>query len=243
MGGAPAREAGPGSGIYKSTDAGVTWTRLTSGLPNEPLSKITIEVSHTRANLIYALMMSGEGGAATDPSSGPAVEDFSGRPARRTSNAGGMFRSDDGGATWKRVSARLPSRTYYTKFAVDPSNDQRLWVRDLLLWRSDDGGVTWHQHNMRNVHYDLHGFWVDPNDSRRLVLGGDGGVHFSVDEGASWVQGVLPIAQFYEVSVDDMEPYWVYGGMQGISVLDRPEPDLRQRRHHRSRLVEITLGG
>ena len=213
-GGAPAREAGRGSGIYKSSDAGVTWTRLTNGLPSEPLSKITVEVSPTTANRIYALMMSGEAGAATDGSSGPAVEDFSGRLARRTSNAGGMFRSDDGGATWKRVSAKLPSRTYYTKFSVDPSNDQRLWVRDLLLWRSDDGGVTWHQHNMRNVHYDLHGFWIDPNDSRRLVLGGDGGVHFSVDEGASWVQGVLPIGQFYEVSVDDMEPYWVYGGMQ-----------------------------
>ena len=80
-GGAPAREAGPGSGIYKITDArGVTWTRLTSGLPNEPLSKITIKVLLTRANLIYAFMMSGEGGAPTDPSSGPAVEDFSGGP-------------------------------------------------------------------------------------------------------------------------------------------------------------------
>lgn len=212
-GGAAAREAGPGSGIFKSTDAGKTWVRLTNGLPREPLSKITLDVSRTKAGLIYAFMMSGEGGPS-DPASGPSLEDFSGRPARRTSNAGGMFRSDDGGATWRRVSARLPSRTYYTKFAVDPGNDQRLWVRDLLLWRSDDGGATWHQHNMRNVHYDLHGFWIDPKDSRRVVLGGDGGVHFSVDEGATWVQGVLPIAQFYEVSVDNLEPYWVYGGMQ-----------------------------
>jgi photosystem II stability/assembly factor-like uncharacterized protein len=213
-GGAPAREAGPGSGIYKSMDAGATWVRLANGLPREPLSKITLDISRTRPNLIYAFMMSGEGGEPDDASSGPAIEDFSGRPARRTSNSGGMFRSEDGGATWHRVSAKLPSRTYYTKFALDPSNDQRVWVRDLLLWRSDDGGATWQQHNMRHVHYDLHGFWIDPNDSRRLVLGGDGGVHFSVDEGATWVQGVLPIAQFYEVSVDDMEPYWVYGGMQ-----------------------------
>jgi hypothetical protein len=213
-GGAPAREAGPGSGIYKSMDAGATWVRLANGLPREPLSKITLDISRTRPNLIYAFMMSGEGGEPDDASSGPAIEDFSGRPARRTSNSGGMFRSEDGGATWHRVSAKLPSRTYYTKFALDPSNDQRVWVRDLLLWRSDDGGATWQQHNMRHVHYDLHGFWIDPTDSRRLVLGGDGGVHFSVDEGATWVQGVLPIAQFYEVSVDDMEPYWVYGGMQ-----------------------------
>jgi photosystem II stability/assembly factor-like uncharacterized protein len=213
-GGAQAREAGPGSGIYKSTNAGATWTRLTNGLPAEPLSKITLGMSGLRSNLIYAFMMSGEGGTPPDASTGPAIEDYSGRPARRTSNAGGMFRSEDGGATWRRVSAKLPSRTYYTKFAVDPNNDQRIWVRDLLLWRSDDGGVNWQRHNMKNVHYDLHGFWIDPNNSRRLVLGGDGGVHFSVDEGATWVQGVLPIAQFYEVSVDNMEPYWVYGGMQ-----------------------------
>jgi photosystem II stability/assembly factor-like uncharacterized protein len=213
-GGAEAREAGPGSRIYKSTDAGATWTRLTNGLPDEPLSKITLGISRQRPNLLYAFIMSGEGGSPRGPTSGASLEDFSGRPARRTSNAGGMFRSEDGGATWRRVGAKLPSRTYYTKFKVDPGNDQRLWVQDLLLWRSDDGGATWQRHNMRNVHYDLHGFWIDPNDSRRVVLGGDGGVHFSVDEGATWVQAVLPIAQFYEVAVDNLEPYWVYGGMQ-----------------------------
>jgi photosystem II stability/assembly factor-like uncharacterized protein len=211
-GGAEVREAGPGSGIYKSTDGGATWSRLTNGLPNEPLPRIALGISQQRPNVLYALMMSGEAGAPADGSQ--AVEDFAGRPARRTSNAGGMFRSDDGGATWRRVSAKLPSRTYYTKFSVDPSNDQRLFVRDLMLWRSDDGGATWQRHNMRHVHFDLHGFWIDPRDSSRMVLGGDGGAHFSVDGGASWVQAVLPIGQFYEVSVDDLEPYWVYGGMQ-----------------------------
>jgi photosystem II stability/assembly factor-like uncharacterized protein len=208
-GGGEAREAGPGSRIYKTVDGGAHWTRLTEGLPDEPLSKITLGISQQRPDLVYAFIMSGEGGAAT-----AGAEDFAGRPTRRTSRAGGMFRSDDGGATWRRVSPKLPSRTYYTKFAVDPNDDQRLWVRDLLLWRSDDGGRTWARHNMQHVHDDLHGLWIDPNDSDRIVLAGDGGVHFSVDGGASWVQGVLPIAQFYEVATDDMEPYWVYGGMQ-----------------------------
>ena len=211
-GGAEAREAGPGSRIYKTVDAGAHWSRLTAGLPDEPLSKITLGISQQRPDLIYALVMSGEGG--TPPPGSNAPEDFAGRVSRRTSVAGGMFRSEDGGATWQRVSPKLPSRTYYTKFAVDPSDDQRLWVRDLLLWRSDDGGTTWVRHNMQHVHDDLHGFWIDPNDSNRIVLSGDGGVHFSVDGGTSWVQGVLPIAQFYEVSTDDLEPYWVYGGMQ-----------------------------
>ncbi len=209
-GGAEAREAGPGSGIYKSVDGGEHWTRLTEGLPDEPLSKITLGISQQRPDLVYAFVMSGEIGAPA----GAPMEDFSGRPTRRTSRAGGMFRSDDGGATWRRVSPKLPSRTYYTKFSVDPNDDQRLWVRDLLLWRSDDGGRTWVRHNMQHVHDDLHGLWIDPGDSDRIVLAGDGGVDFSVDGGASWVQGVLPLAQFYEVATDDMEPYWVYGGMQ-----------------------------
>jgi len=211
-GGAEAREAGPGSRIYKTVDAGAHWSRLTDGLPDEPLSKITLGISRQRPDRLYAFIMSGEGG--TPPPGSTTPENFAGRVSRRTSDAGGMFCSEDGGATWQRVSPKLPSRTYYTKFAVDPNNDQRLWVRDLLLWRSDDGGATWVRHNMQHVHDDLHGFWIDPNDSDRIVLSGDGGVHFSLDSGASWVQGVLPIAQFYEVSADDMEPYWVYGGMQ-----------------------------
>lgn len=211
-GGAEAREAGPGSRIYKTVDGGAHWTRLTAGLPAEPLSKITLGISRQRPDLLYAFIMSGEIGAPPPGPAGPA--DFADRTPRRTSNAGGMFRSDDGGGHWRRVSPKLPSRTYYTKFAVDPNDDQRLWVRDLMLWRSDDGGTTWVRHNMRHVHDDLHGLWIDPNNSNRLVLSGDGGVDFSVDGGASWVQGVLPIAQFYEVAVDDLEPYWVYGGMQ-----------------------------
>ena len=97
---------------------------------------------------------------------------------------------------------------------MDPSNDRRLFIVDLQLWRSDDGGENWVQHNMKHVHYDLHGFWIDPHDPDHLVLSGDGGVVVSVDGGASWFQTVMPIAQFYELDVDMQDPYWVYGGMQ-----------------------------
>ena len=83
-----------------------------------------------------------------------------------------------------------------------------------MLWRSDDGGVEWVPHNMKNVHDDLHGFWIDPHDPDHLVLGGDGGLNVSVDGGATWSQTPLPIAQFYDLDVDIAEPYWVYGGMQ-----------------------------
>jgi photosystem II stability/assembly factor-like uncharacterized protein len=204
--GAQMAESGPGSGIFKSTDGGDHWTRLSAGLPNEPVSKIEIEASATTPRLLYAYILSGE----------PA-----GR-RKRTSEVGGVFRSEDGGATWRRVNPKLSSRTYYTHIKIDPNDDQRLWILDLELWRSDDGGESWVKHNMKHVHDDLHSLWIDPNDSENLVLGGDGGVDTSRDGGAAWTQMVLPLAQFYEVDVDDQEPYWVYGGMQDTASWSGP---------------------
>ena len=199
-GGAELRESGSGSGIHKSTDGGEHWTRLTNGIPREPLSKITIELARNTPGLVYAYVLSGE------PRRGVG--------GGRTSDAGGVFRSDDGGASWRRVSPKLSSRTYYTHIAVDPKNDRRLFIMDLELWRSDDGGANWVKHNMKNIHDDLHALWIDPNDTDHLVLAGDGGVHVSFDFGAHWYQTVLPLAQFYDIDVDMQDPYWVYGGMQ-----------------------------
>jgi photosystem II stability/assembly factor-like uncharacterized protein len=203
--GAEMRESGPGSGIYKSTDGGERWTRLTSGIPNEPLSKITLAVAKKMPGLVYAYILSGEP-----------------RRGGRTSDVGGIFRSEDAGATWRRVSPKLASRTYYTHIKVDPSNDQRLFILDLELWRSDDGGSNWAKHNMKNVHFDLHGLWIDPTDPDHLVLAGDAGVNVSFDNGASWFQTIMPLGQFYEIDVDMQEPYRVYGGMQDTASWSGP---------------------
>ena len=196
-GGAQMRESGPGSGIFKSTDAGATWARLSRGLPDEPLRKITLAVARHAPGRLFAYILSGEP-----------------RRGGRTSDAGGVFRSDDGGATWRRVSPKLASRTYYTHIAIDPNDDDRLWILDLRLWRSDDGGATWVEHNSRHVHADLHSLWIDPSDSDHLVLAGDAGVNVSNDGGSTWFQTVMPLGQFYEIDTDDREPYFVYGGMQ-----------------------------
>ena len=196
-GGAELRESGPGSGIFKSVDGGEHWTRLKGGLPEEPLSKITLAVAQNTSGLVYAFVLSGEP-----------------RRGGRTSDVGGVFRSDDGGANWRRVSSKLSSRTYYTHIKVDPTNDRRLFILDLELWRSEDGGANWVKHNVKNVHADLHGLWIDPNDPRHLVLAGDAGVSVSFDDGASWLQTVMPLGQFYDIDVDMQEPYMVYGGMQ-----------------------------
>src|SRR5262249_45712444 len=121
-GGAELRESGPGSAIYKSTDKGEHWTKLTAGLPSEALSKITLAVPQRTPGLVSAYVLSGEP-----------------QGAGRTSTVGGVFRSADGGARWERVNPKLPSRTYYTHLKVDPTNDRRLFILDLELWRSDDG--------------------------------------------------------------------------------------------------------
>jgi photosystem II stability/assembly factor-like uncharacterized protein len=205
-GGAEMIESGPGGGIYKSVDGGERWTKLTNGLPHEPLSKIALAVAQQTPGLVYAFVMTGE----------PR------RGGGRTSDAGGIFRSGDGGGSWRRVSSKIASRTYYTHIKVDPSNDRRLFIMDLELWRSDDGGQTWAQHNMKHVHDDLHGLWIDPHDPNHLVLAGDGGVDVSVDNGASWAQSTLPIAQFYDLDVDMQDPYWVYGGMQDTASWSGP---------------------
>src|SRR4051812_26518476 len=196
-GGAELRESGPGSGIFKSTDGGEHWVRLENGLPHEPLCKITLAVAQNTPGLVYAFILSGEP-----------------RRGGRTSEAGGVFTSSDGGANWRRVSAKLSSRTYYTHIKVDPTNDRRLFILDLELWRSDDGGASWGKHNIKNVHDDFHGLWIDPADPHHLVLAGDAGVSVSFDDGASWLQTVMPLGQFYDIDVDMQEPYMVYGGMQ-----------------------------
>ncbi|MFQ5742823.1 MAG: hypothetical protein ACE5HV_04455 [Acidobacteriota bacterium] len=196
-GGGDMAESGPGSGIFKTSDGGASWQRLSNGLPTDPMGKIQIAVARHDSQIVYANILTG----------GPA-----GR-GRRTSEQGGLYRSDDGGRSWRRVNDRQTSY-YYDRVYVDPSDDDTVWMPVFELNRSDDGGRTFHAVNMRHVHNDLHSMWIDPNDADHIVLSGDGGVNMSYDRGATWQQAVLPIGQFYEVAVDNRDPYYVFGGMQ-----------------------------
>ena len=196
FGGGDMDEAGPESGIFKTTDGGATWTRLTNGLPTDDMGKIHLAVARHDTRIVYAAILTGE-------------------PARggRTSTQGGIFRSDDGGASWTRVNPRMTSY-YYHRIYVDPSDDETVWMPVFELIRSTDGGRTFEKVNMRHVHDDLHSMWIDPNDPDHIALSGDGGVSITFDGAKTWLQTTLPIGQFYEVSVDDQDPYHVIGGMQ-----------------------------
>lgn len=197
FGGGDMAESGPESGLYKSIDGGRKWVKLTNGLPPEDKGKITIAVARNNSKIVYAAILTGE------PAPG----------GKRTISTGGIFRSVDAGRSWQRMNPAMTSY-YYDRINVDPADDNRIWMPVFDLMVSTDGGKTLVKANTRHVHNDQHGIWINPRDPQHLILGGDGGVNISYNRGATWQQTVLPIGQFYEVAVDNQDPYYVYGGMQ-----------------------------
>ena len=194
---------GTGSGLWKSTDAGDTWKCLTdttnveSGLPKGTLGKVCISVSAANSDRVYAMIEAEEGG---------------------------LFRSDDAGRTWTRVSSdrNLRQRAwYYTRIAADPKDPDKVWVLNVRLSVSKDGGRTFR--GVGGMHGDHHDLWIDPDDSQRMINGNDGGACVSVDGGASWSsQDNQPTAQFYHVVADNSFPYRVLGSQQDNSSVSIP---------------------
>lgn len=183
---------GPGSGLYKSVDAGKTWTKIHKGLPEEK-GKMAIAVSHANPKKVYALIES-------------------------DSNAekGGMFVSEDAGASWNRVSGdhRLIQRAwYYIEVFPDPNDEHTLYVMSAPALRSVDGGKTWEV--LPDAHGDYHDLWINPDNSKNMVLADDGGAAITFNRGESWsTQENMPTAQFYRINTDNLFPYNIYGGQQ-----------------------------
>ena len=186
------RSGGKGSNLYKSTDGGETWTKLTKGLPAEK-GKMAIEVSRANSDKVYALIESDT-----------------------EKEQGGLFMSEDAGKTWSRVSKdhRLVQRAwYYIEIAVDPQNENGVYVFNSPGLRSADGGKTWT--NIRGTHGDYHQLWINPLNSKNMIIANDGGAAVSFNTGKTWsTQMNQPTGQFYRVNVDNRFPYNVYGGQQ-----------------------------
>ena len=187
---------GPGSGIYKTTDGGDTWTELTNGIPAGDKGRIGLAISRSNPKILNALVEHAD------------------------RNLQGTYRSEDGGATWQRVNAQNGRPMYYSEIFIDPSDPNRVYTLATESHVSRDGGRTFTPIAYAptydvGVHADQHALWIDPNDSEHLYLGGDAGLHESYDGGVSFRKlNNFLIAQFYAIAVDMRDPYWVYGGLQ-----------------------------
>lgn len=198
---------GPGSGLYKSTDGGVTWKKLEGhGLPHAPIGRIAVRVAQKDSSRVYAEIETGDGVPHTD------IPGFPNAPGQ----LGQLWRSDDGGDTWKMVNSdrQIRGRThYYTREEISPDNENEVYFFASAFSRTLDGGMTLTNMPSRPGG-DHHEMWIDPTNGDRMAVVHDGGVSISVNRGKSWNRVSLPIAQMYHVTVDDQIPYFVYGNRQ-----------------------------
>ncbi len=188
---------GPGSGLYKSSDAGQTWKRLTTGLPEGIVGRIGISIYRRDPRVVYISLEQGE---------------------RYTSSIsygkrlGGVFRSEDKGETWRKMGDWNPRPAYSSQIRVDPNDQSRIYEVQYSV--SDDSGKTFVEPR-QSLHGDDRVVWVDPRDSRHLIKGDDGGLGISYDRGVKWLYiASLPVSQFYHVSASTSSPYFVCGGLQ-----------------------------
>ena len=199
---------GPGSGIWKSTDAGETWTRLKGGVLDGPLGRIALDVYRKGSNTLYALI------------EGPAQQDGGGRGGGGggggvNSNPTGLYKSTDAGKTWTKVNNANPRPMYFSQVRIDPNNDDVVYLGGVDLHQTLDGGKTMDTSAASRIHSDHHAIWINPANSDHVLIGNDGGIAVSYDKSKTWVfLPNLPVGLFYHVSVDNAMPYNVCGGMQ-----------------------------
>ena len=190
---------GPESALYKSTDAGASWSKIGSGLPSEELGRIGIAVSPANPDVVYALV-------------------------EAANEKGGIFRSADRGANCEKRNGFDQTAFYYGQILADPKDVDRIYLPNTYLMVSDDGGKTLRRLGEKSKHVDNHALWIDPDNTNYYLVGCDGGVYESHDRGENWhFKANLPITQFYDLTVDQAAPFYnVYGGTQDNFSLGGP---------------------
>ena len=210
---------GPESGIYKSTDAGVTWNKINKGLPEVDLGRIGMGVSPVNPDVLYCIVEAGD-------------------------KKGGTYRSTDRGASWERRGDLNTSGNYYVEIFCDPKDVDKLFSMDFFITVSADGGKSFKTLGEKYKHVDNHALWINPKNTNHLLAGCDGGLYETFDYAANWeFKTNLPITQFYKVAVDNATPFYnVYGGTQDNNTLGGPSRTISANGIHNMDWV-ITTGG
>ena len=194
---------GPGSGIFKSKDGGITWKRLkNNGLPTKPVGKIALAMTPAAPDRVYALIETGDGIPYND----------------EETESGELWRSDDNGETFNLINSNreLGSRqAYYTRTTASPDNPNEVYFISYRFFSSIDGGTSLENRSqLSSPNWDHHEMWIDPNNGNRMAVAGDGGISISQNRGKSWHRTFLPIAQLYHVTTDNNIPYNVLTNRQ-----------------------------
>ena len=225
--------SGPGSAIWKSTDGGDTWTKLSGGLPSGSLGRIGLAIFRQNPNVVFAAVEVG-GGRGAGRATADAPDDSAGggggagRGGRGGGRGGGgaagaaggdgttgLYRTDDGGATWHYFTNNNPRPNYFSQIRIDPNDPDRIYMGGVGMGLTVDGGKTWEIDAALVVHDDIHAIWINPNNSNHVIIGGDGGVGISRDRGHRWsFVGTITAGLFYHVQYDMEYPFNVCGGMQ-----------------------------
>ncbi|MDP3556639.1 MAG: glycosyl hydrolase [Bacteroidota bacterium] len=189
---------GPESAIYKSTDSGATWDKLTNGIPADDKGRIALAVSPANTDVVYAMIEGKENK--------------------------GFYKSTDRGASWEKQSAHASDGNYYQELIADPKDVNKVYSMETWAQVTTDGGKTFKGMGEKSKHVDNHALWIDPKNTGHFLMGCDGGLYESFDNAANWdFKANLPITQFYRVCVDNAKPFYnIYGGTQDNNTLGGP---------------------
>ena len=182
---------GPGSGIHKSNDGGITWKEINKGLPNVEIGRIGMDISDANPEIIYAIVEAAE-------------------------RKGGFYKSTNRGESWVKQSNKVTSGNYYQEIFADPVNQDVVYTMDTWMAVTHDGGKTFKNVGEDFKHVDNHAMWINPNNNSHWLVGCDGGIYETFDNAKNWdFKENLPVTQFYKVAVDNAEPFYnIYGGTQ-----------------------------
>lgn len=221
------RSGGPGSGLWKSTDGGRTWREIKgNGFPAQQKGRIAIDVHRANPKILYAMVEADTAPNPVKPTGPRRVYNYPGDPGDPElygigldiypleKTASGLYRSDDGGESWRQMNKSNTRPFYFSLVRVDPVDPNRVYWGNNDFYFSDDGGVT-AKRGAYDIHIDWHAMWIDPNDPEHFMIGGDGGIGVTHDRGGAYsFINTQAAGQFYAISFDRTPFYRVCGGLQ-----------------------------